>query len=87
VLKKGRLGGHLVVARKVQVHQKDRGFRSKNVHSAQHKDGATVSTPQEGATAPTESQQVMLTEGVTTSSTPKSKKKAAFKKKLQLKRS
>jgi len=78
----------------VQVHQKDRGFRSKKVHSAQHKDGATVSTPQEGATvstpqegatAPTESQQVML--GVTTSSTPKSKKKAAFKKKLQLKRS
>jgi len=95
-IKKGRLGGHLVLARKVQVHQKDRGFRSKNVHSAQHKDGATVSTPQEGATvstpqegatAPTESQQVMLTEGVTTSSTPKSKKKAAFKKKLQLKRS
>jgi len=37
----------------VQVHQKDRGFRSKNVHSAQHKDGATVSTPQEGATVST----------------------------------
>jgi len=51
VLKKGRLGGHLVVARKVQVHQK--GFRSKNVHSAQHKDGATISTPQEGATVST----------------------------------
>ena len=52
-IKKGRLGGHLVLARKVQVHQKDRGFRSKNVHSAQHKDGATVSTPQEGATVST----------------------------------
>jgi len=37
VLKKGRLGGHLVLARKVQVHKKDRGLRSKNVHSAQHK--------------------------------------------------
>jgi len=36
-IKKGRLGGHLVLARKVQVHQKDRGLRSKKIHSAQHK--------------------------------------------------